>query len=312
MGPPVAWRTSPKNAAVLALLLAMGATGCGAAASAAPSTVAVPAPPAAKTYAVRFDRPSHVGDRTHLVTNRREDTTTKISRDGAVVSDKREQHSVHYDAVTTVIAVDTQSRPVRVRYDVKELTSDGRRLQASVIEITRRGKEKDAEILVDGSPASDDARKVLASLLKLGNAGVSDDDVFGSKSPQPVGGRWAIDGSRAIASLAEDGLDVRSIKGEVWLDGTTRVDGAECLAVRAALDLDGMDVPGMPEGSVTEESHATADLRTSLTIEGRLGRAEDRMSTAMTFRVRVPAPQGPPMMVSVQRNEARDAHETAL
>ncbi len=302
------------------ILLVLGAAGCANTPSTveAPTSAPAPAPPAApgaKTYAVHFGRESRVGERLHFVKDHASDMITKITRDGAPIPDqhdKREKHTLHYDAVSTVVAVDTKGRSTRLRYDVKDLTSDGQRLPASIIELTRHAKEKDADIIVDGSPTSEDVRKALHSLLKLGLDGASDDEIFGPKTPQAIGAHWAIDEPLAIASFKDDGVDVSTIKGEVWLDGTTNIDGAECLSVHATLDMRGMKIPDLPPGSVMEEGHATAQMSAVLPLDGRVGRAVDHLTTKLLFRIRVPAPQGSPMIVSVEAKETDEAHETAM
>jgi hypothetical protein len=291
------------------LLFAAAGAGCGA------NRGAVEAPVAAqgKTYPIQFGRPSRAGARAHYVGDHTEDTVTQMARDGAVMSDKHEKKAVHFDAVSTVIAVDGKARATRVRYEVKELTSDGLRQAASVIELTRHAKKEDAEILVDGRPAGDDLRKALSSLLKLGLDGATDDEIFGTKAPQPLGAHWSIDGVRAMASLKEEeGLDVSSVTGDVWLENTTRLEGIECLAVRAKLDIAGARLPDLPAGAETEESRAQAEIRASLPIEGQAQPTESHETITVSFRVRVPAPQGSPMIVTVQGNESQDVRESAM
>ncbi len=302
------------------IVLVMGIAGCANTPSTveAPTAAAVSAPASAggtKTYAVHFGRESRVGERVHLVKDHASEMNTKITRDGAPVpdqQDKREKQTIHYDAVSTAIAVDARGRVTRVRYDVKDLTSDGKRLPASVVELTRHAKEADADIIVDGSPASEDVRKALHSLLKLGLDGPTDDEIFGPKVPQAIGARWGIDEPLAIASFKDEGVNVSTIKGEVWLDGTTNMDGAECLSVHAVLDMRGMKIPDLPPGAVMEEGHATAQMSAVLPLDGRVGRAQDHLTTKLLFRIRVPAAQGSPMIVSVDAKEVDEAHETAM
>jgi hypothetical protein len=291
------------------IFLAVVGIGCGG----PPGTVEAPiAVTAKRAYTVRFTRPSRVGERSHLVSDRSEDMATKINRDGSTVSDKHDRHVVHYDAVSTVVAIDSQGRPTRIHYDVNELAADGQRLQASVIEVTRHAKKKDAEIVVDGRPASEDVRRALASLLKLALDGATDDDVFGTKAPQPLGAHWGIDGALAAAAFKEDGVDVSAVTGEVWLDGTTHTGGAECLAVRATLDVRGMQVPNLPAGSELLESHAEVEMRAALPVDGGAGRPADHQSTTTSFRVRVPGAEGAPMMVTVEGRQTHDAHEIVM
>ena len=291
-----------------ALLLALA--GCGAAPGAVQPSVAAAQ---AKTYAVHFVQPAHVGERTRILVDHHEEMVTRISRDDAVVSDKRDVHSIHCEAVSNVVAVDPEGRATRIRYEVKDLTSDGLRIPASIIDLTRHAAKKDAEILIDGAPASDDVRKVLSSLFKLGLDGATDDDVFGTKTSRPLGAHWPLNGALAAASLKEEyGLGTSSVTGEVWLDGTTRIGGADFLAVRATLDLKGLEVPGMPAGAEVERSDAESEMRAALPIDGRAGRPEDHQSTTMSFQLRVRAPDGSPVKVTVDGKQSQDSSETAL
>jgi hypothetical protein len=294
-----------KIASGFVFVAAMGCAG-------SPPPVEAPTTVAKKTYAVHFHRPSQVGERFHVVADRSEDMATKVTKDGALVSQKHDEHTIHCDAVSTVVATDAHGRTTRARYEVKELTSDGRRLQGSGIELTRHGKETDAEIVVDGNPANENVRKALSALFKLGLDGATDDDVFGTKTPQPVGARWAIDSAVAVRSFKDDGLDVSSIHGDVWLDGTTRMDGVECLDIRGALHMSGIRLPDLPKGAEVDESRADAELRATLPTEGRVARAADHLSMTMTFRLRVPGPDGAPMIVSVRGTQSQDSHETAM
>src|SRR5262249_38362700 len=163
---------------------------------------------------------------------------------------------------------------------------DGRRFQASVVELTRHAKKEDAEILVDGTPASEDVRKIFSSLMRLSLDGATDDDVFGTKTPQPIGAHWSVDAALAIVSLKEDGIHVSSVKGEVALDGIARVDGAEYLAIRVALNVGGMRVPNLPEGAEVLESRGEVEVRAALPVDGRIGRPADHELTTTFFRIR--------------------------
>jgi hypothetical protein len=293
-----------------AILVCIALAGCGGASSApvaAPVDVARPA--AQKTYAIHFYRPSHAGERTHVVMDQTENKGSKITQDATVVEDKHEQHALHYDAVHTAVEVDGKGQVTRSRYDVKELVSDGHPLVRGVVEITRTQKETDAIITVDGTPASKEVREALASLLKLGLSGANDDQVFGTKTPQPVGAHWPIDARLAQADLRDDsGIDATSVNGDVWLEGTTRVGDLDCLDVRAKMGLDGIAVPGMPEGSETEFGRADAEMQATLPVAGTPERASDHMSMKIAFRVRVPSPTGRAVNVSLAITQTRDSH----
>jgi hypothetical protein len=281
--------------------------------------VEAPKAAAQNTYAIHLARPSKVGERAHVVIDQTSDTKTKVGGDlQRVDKDSPDQHVVHLDAVLSVIAVDERGRATRELYDVKELTKDGARLKdgqgaaVSRVELTGAKEKKDAVLTVDGAPSTAEVRNVLSSLLKLRLDDTNDDDAFGTTTPQRIGAHWPIHGDAAIASLNAGGLQVSSATGDMWLEGTTRVDGAECLDVRGKLDVSGIKVPGMPEGSVTLDGQARAEMRAELPIDGHVERASSHMAMNMAFHVGVPTPQGPPVLVSVEARETTDSHTTRL
>jgi hypothetical protein len=266
-----------------------------------------PAPPAAKAYTIHLSRPSHVGERTHVVVDLSEDSGTSIAQ-GDQVDEKHEKRVTHFDAVAMVAAVDEKGRTTRSRYEVKELLVDGRPLVHGLVDVTNAPTEEDATILVDGAPADKDQRKALQSLLKLRLGGATDDEVFGTTTPQPVGAHWPINGLLAREDLKDNsGIDAQSVTGEAWLQGTANVNDVDCLDVRAklGLDLNGKSLPGLPPNSTMELGHADAEMTAVLPIDGRMERLTDHLSMTMAVKVRVSTPNGPATVV-IKFNRTED------
>lgn len=299
----------------LACIACIALAGCGGARSTtAPVEAARPAPQTApqKAYAIHLSRPSHAGERTRMVMDQTEDKRSKITQAAIILEDKHEQRVLHWDAVHTAVEVDAQGRVTRSRYEVKELTSNGHPLVQGVVEVTRAQKSKDSRVTVDGVPANKDVREALTSLLKLGLGGATDDQIFGTKTPQPIGAHWPIDAALAQADLREDtGIEAASVGGDVWLEGTTRVSGLDCLDVRAKISLDGVKVP-IPNGGETEVGRAEGEMHAAVPLDGTPERASDHMSMTMTFKLRVPSPNGRPVAVSMEISQTRDGHFSAM
>ncbi len=284
---------------------------CGGA-NAQATAVDLPKPDAQKTYEIRLSRPSKVGERTHVVMDQTEDKASKITSGEQVVEDKHERKVMHYDALSTVVAINETGRMTKTRHEVKELLVDGKPLVHGVVDITRAPKEKDAVILVDGAPASQEVRTALQSLLKLGLGGAKDDDIFGTKTPQAIGARWPINAQLAHDDLKDDtGIDAQTVTGEAWLQGTTRVGDVDCLDVRAKMGLDGISLPDMPPNSTIESGHMDADMTAALPIDGHIERAADHMTMKMAIRMHVQAPGGPVANVHVTFSETHDARFSA-
>jgi hypothetical protein len=291
-----------------ALFFFLAACGGGNAVTTPPSTTGtLPAASAPKTYAVRLSHPSRVGEKLHVVADKTEEKATKVTAGDAVIDDKHERRVLHLDAISTVLEVNAAGRATKTREDVSELTINGKSVVKGAVEIVRAPKENDAIITVDGKPASDDARDALKSMLKLSSGGPTDDDVFGTKTAQAVGAHWAVDTQLAHDDLRDDtGLDASKVTGDVWLEGVTTAAGKDALDVRAKLGLEGLTPPGIPPGSTVEQGRADVDLQTTLPVDGQPERASERMSTAITFRLRVKTARGP-ALVAVTVSEKRDA-----
>jgi hypothetical protein len=266
----------------------------------------------AKKYTIKFGRSAVVGERVHLVLDQHEDMTTKV-RGGAATPQTEHKVTVrHFDAVQTVLAVDEHGRGTRLRYQVKELMLNGEPLRVQDIDLTRGERKEDAIILADGRPAGPELRAPLGDLLKLRVGGSSDDDVFGTDAPQPIGAHWAVRQDIALASLKEDGMSASRAKGEVWLEGLTKADDMDCTRVKATLELDGIRLPDMPAGAQVEEARASAQMEAALPIDNRVERASDRLTMHMTFRMRIPQGQGDDITVVVTGDNASTARFTPL
>lgn len=296
------------RARILLLFLVLTACGGGSTSVTAPTAGADPLAGAAgaKTYAIHLTRPSHAGERWHVVAD---DTTDKtVTQDGTVVQEKH--RVLHLDGVYTAVAVDDRGRPLRDHYDVKELTADGQPLASAGvgIDVTRAGREEDAVVLVGGAPATAEVMDAIRTLLTVRSGGATDDEVFGTEQPQAVGAHWAVDTRLAHDDLLQDaGIDATTVTGDVWLAGLTRANDIDCLDVRAKLALDGLALPNLPKGSVVDLGHADVDMEATLPFDARPVRATEALTMSMKVRVRVPTPEGREATLSVTMTSKRTA-----
>lgn len=294
---------------VLLLTLVLTACGGSGAAVTAPTAAGDPLAGAAgaKTYPIHLTRPSHAGERWHVIA---EDTTDKtVTQDGTVMDEKH--RVLHLDGVYTVVAVNDHGRPTRDHYDVKELTADGQPLASSGvgIDVTRARREEDAVVLVGGAPASAEVLDAIRTLFTVKTGGATDDEVFGTQQPQAVGAHWAVDTRLAHDDLLQDaGIEATTVTGDVWLAGLTRTDDFDCLDVRAKLALDGIALPNLPKGSIIDLGHADVDMEATLPFDARLVRATEALTMTMKVRLRVPTPQGREAALSVTMTSKRTAH----
>ncbi|HEY2367323.1 MAG TPA: hypothetical protein VGH87_13095, partial [Polyangiaceae bacterium] len=211
-----------------------------------------------------------------------------------VLDDKHEKRVIHLDGISTVLAVNGSGRATRTREQIADLAIDGKSVLHGIVEIERAPKEKDAVITVDGKPASDEARDALKSILKLSSGGPTDDDIFGTKTPQAIGAHWNVNTQLAHDDMKDDtGLDAANVTGDAWLEGVAPVDGKDALDFRAKMSLDGLVPVDVPEGSTVEAGRADVVVSAMLPIDGKPERTTESMDTKVMFRMRVKTPKGP-------------------
>jgi hypothetical protein len=278
----------------LALLVACG--------GAPPKSVEIPLPQtgAQAAYEIHLRRPSRVGDRTHVVLAGEEDKITTTRRGGQLVSEDHDKKRARLDAIGTILELDEKSEGARVGYDVGDFTfaRGGREvvhMRKGHVEVVRAPKEDDATITVDGEPATDDVREAIKVLMSLRRGGPTDDDIFGTKVPQHVGGHWRIDEKRALEDLAADQASMvsnASLSGDAWLENVTRERGVDCLDVHVKMQVDNLDFSNKIPNANADVARASATYSALFPIDTSVTRLGDRMLIEMTVKLRVPAPAG--------------------
>jgi hypothetical protein len=288
---------------------------------AAPPVAAVPLPGQAttQTYAIRLDRPAHVGDRARVLATGDEEIIETIRRGAEVLDSSRKRKTARLRATSVVLEVSARGEAIHVGYEdaVLEYEHDDKRaalVQHGRIELVRAPKSDDARILVDGAPGSSDVRDALDLLVSFRSGGPRDDEIFGTKVPQSIGGRWPIDAARARADLESD-KDMRaaSLSGDAWLERVENIAGLDCLDVAAHVVVDGIDFgsPGPPAGSKVEVARASASFSGSFPVDGTTSRLIDRTVFEMTVKMRTPTPNGD-AEIEMDSASHREGHYTPL
>jgi hypothetical protein len=178
-----------------------------------------------------------------------------------------EDYQVSFQGRAEVIEVDRSGQPFKVAFTVKSLSKTA---NGETVDLVKPG----TIILADGSlerpfslkdgpvdQAVQDAFAVVYSAHKPND--VSDDDVFGSRTPRRIGESWPIDAAKGMKSLAENGLIIAEghLNGTTSLVGKGKVGSSDCLNLRGEIKADGVSSKDFPpdvkvdEGSVQAVIH---------------------------------------------------------
>jgi hypothetical protein len=151
------------------------ATGASASATSAASAPVVPIANG-KTYAIHMRRPSHVGDRGHLIADDEHNEKTSALLSGETTrKDSNKSAHVHLDATVVMLELQTDGySALRDEVTVNEFwqthedgSTETLARAGARISVVRAAKKEDARVTVDGKPATKSFRDAIDHLTTL-------------------------------------------------------------------------------------------------------------------------------------------------
>jgi hypothetical protein len=213
-------------------------------------STAVPAastttPDAAPQYQIVLHRPLAAGDRFRVVVDAQEKIDGDESHSGpehAANSDIGEDLHLSLTGIVTIREVDEVGRATSALLDVEKFTAspDDKAILPTGTRVDFVRGKGDFSAMVNGEPRPE-LLKLLRLAFPLARPGTPlGDELFGSKEPRQVGDSWSFSKSMVARNLLEDGYHVREtdLTGDTRLQGTTSVNGVQCLELGAKLHAD--------------------------------------------------------------------------
>jgi hypothetical protein len=302
-------------------LAALSVLGCGQEGDRASSTPIVaptppPPPPPPPTHKIVLHRPSKVGDIFHETTtvDKQESSVMKI---GEQTKTKNESRHLELAAKVKILAVDALGQPTSTEYTIERFVAGQAPEQEVVIEPGRvltvtRGDEPTLEL--DRGRLSKQAKQDVEALLNTGEVkSITDDQVFGTKVPQPVGAAWPIDSAAAAEALSEDKLRIlpEGLSGTAKLLAVREEAGGECLELAAHFEVKGIEFLGMPRGTVVEQSEMTVDQSGLFPRDHTKQRLRDTMKLTGQFRLKMTL-LGKTVSMDMSLSETKQRQRTPL
>lgn len=194
-----------------------------------------------QTYSIKLNRPFKPGDayQTHVVTQFNETTIGQFiaapsrTATGSLKSDLQGRVDIQ--------EVDEKGNEKTLTFTAESFTINGKDVlsRGDVIDVKRTDKDV-LFSLRKGGELSQDMKRVLSQVYdKLNTSGVTDDDVFGSKTPRKIGESWKIDVDAAVKQATGTGVtfDAGSMKGESTLKGTETLAGEPMVRLDTTLSI---------------------------------------------------------------------------
>ena len=257
-------------------------------------------------YEIRIARPLAVG------------TKYRITADGALVRQTtmnvagREQKQpddgfgCHLEGTVEVLALDDVGEEAKVACVVDKctrITSEGEKeLVAPGKVIVAEGKgKKTVFTLRDGGELSKEASDALDLVISLDTGEeVSDDDMFGTKEKQALGGTWRVNGEAVAKDAGRVGVVVKpqDVEGSFKVGGVEKAGEVECLRLVGNLKMknllrkdDDNEEDGLPEGFTVVGGSMEARYGGLFPVDTAVGSLSE--SVSMTFVTNVKGKGGP-------------------
>ncbi len=276
----------------LVLFCALVFVACGSATS---GSGAVEPGSGEQTYPVKLERPVAVGDTWRVEAVATDQQTKVTSAAGQVLGQEQSLKRVVLDGQVTVLEVDSQGNAIKARWVLSNLTyetPEGGAQQPFPAGYTfevHRGA--DPAFFSGGAPMPEPMEEILSLVISDSPPGESDDLIFGTDQPQPVGASWSINSGLAAADMARSNLqiDPANLTGSTTVAGVVDSGGVPCLDVRATMTARQLALPNMPPGATVDQASMEAMLAGHFPIDPTIpGPLEETSQTEASFRISVP------------------------
>ena len=216
----------------------------------------------AQKYAIRLERPDHVGDRYRLSVSGARFQRSSVSKDGQVLQDATDEYQVSLKALVEVLEVDSKGKPVRKSLTIDTLTKSQKGVESELLKpgtvvYTDGAQPKSSQIVVRGRTLEPEVREALDIVVTTHRPNSpSDDDIFGTADQKGIGESWSINRQLAAEDLSNNGLTLsaENLSGKVSLMAKDAVAGVDCLSVTGTFNADGVRPASLPPTVTVERA----------------------------------------------------------
>ena len=242
-----------------------------ASAQATPAPAPPPAPPATSElptgpFQIQLHRAVSSGYRERVMRKSVFQGTKSTKMGQRVVKREVEAKQVELEAVTTVMEVDGRGRRLKTQYVISKCRAlvNGQQRQIANPGQTIVVERGDPPVVtVDGRPVPEEVIDLLDLVLSTNPPrDVTDDGIFGTTAPQPVGASWPLDSQVAATDLSESGMIVspQQLSGQTTLVGIKQVSGMPSLELRAEMQGQGVQLSKLPPGASARQGDLEMEM----------------------------------------------------
>jgi hypothetical protein len=252
------------------------------------------------TYEIHLVRHPPVGASYHMLATHTSTSTTLTRVTNMGDETEQEVTTITLDARYTVLALGPAGVPSRLRAEVRQFTVETANGITSPPIPAVLVMTADAPTTGEnGETIPDETLALLGEMPGVASASATqdgdDDAVFGTRTPQAVGGSWPIDSSFMARDLGQAGLvaSPNSIRGHTDLVRTVTEGGQPCLVVHSESTIGPFTMEGLPEGAEVQQAESTFEGDLTLPLDVQLPAVHDHSRLTIDLRLTFPTDMGP-------------------
>jgi hypothetical protein len=252
----------------------------------------------AKQYDVKIARKIEVGTKYALTADGALIRQVSLSAGGETKQQPDDGFGIHLEGTVEVLALDSIGEEAKVACTVEKCTRITPKGETELVPkgqvILAEGKGKDTVFsLKDGGELPKEATEALDLAISLDTGDeYTDDEMFGTKDKQKVGGSWPVEREKVARDAGRVGVIIKpeDVEGSFRLDGLEKTGGVECLKVSGSLKMKKLsrkddEDDGLPEGFTVESGSMEAKYGGLFPLDPSVGSLSE--SASMTFVTKV-------------------------
>jgi hypothetical protein len=254
--------------------------------------LALPAPVAAEDYPIHLTRTVPVGHRDFVTGSHQAQVLMIMNANGREIKEEKNEID-RYVISTEVLEVGSKGKPTRMDVMVHKLTRESAGTTTALLtgaHVIARIQDGKKVLELRGQPLPKEVADALghAVNLQVGEAGVSDDDVFGSAERHRIGDTWPANAEAAIKD-ASSGFSFapEDFAGTTTLTGLRRLGSTPCIELQLKISIRNAQMTGAEraEGMSVKLTSMTGDSGKIVPADGSLGPIVEtsRLDMAMTM-----------------------------
>jgi hypothetical protein len=245
-----------------------------------------------KTYPIKLVRPPKIGQKYAFTAEGALTRHTTISVSGRQLNATDEEFGIHLEGTVEVLSVNKDGEEGKVACTVAKCTRVTPEGESELLPtgrvITATGSKEDTTFTVDQGTLSDQDKEALDLVLRMGEEdGYNDDRIYGTKTPQPVGGSWSMDAKASSDEAKDDHVifDPKDASGTMRVEKKETIDGVECLRISGVTEIKRLEVKSPDKNLKFDKGTLKAHYGGAYPIDVKAsGPLRESMSLAQTAR----------------------------